>query len=144
VSWTSQLQKTTALSTTEAEIIAASEGAKELVWLKRLLSELLSDFARRTPVLYIDSASALKLTKNPEYHKSSKHIEVRHFCVRERYLNDDIGIEHVHGRKRLAGLLIKPIERGQFEVLCREIGITSRKKRSNLCDACCVTVFWRK
>jgi hypothetical protein len=45
VSWTSQLQKTTALSTTEAENIAPSEGAKELVWLKRLLSELLSDFA---------------------------------------------------------------------------------------------------
>jgi hypothetical protein len=39
VSWTSQLQKTTALWTTEVEIIAASEGTKELVWLKRLLSE---------------------------------------------------------------------------------------------------------
>jgi hypothetical protein len=74
VSWTSQLQKTTALSTTEAESIAASEGAKELVWLKRLLSELLSDFARRRPVLYIDNASAFKLIKNPEYHKMSKHI----------------------------------------------------------------------
>jgi hypothetical protein len=47
VSWTSQLQKTTALSTTEAEIIAASEGAKELVWLKHFLSELLSDFVRK-------------------------------------------------------------------------------------------------
>ena len=81
VSWTSQLQKTTALSTTEAEIIAASEGAKELVWLNRL-SELLSDFARKTPVLYIDNASAIKLTKNPEYHQRSKHIEVRHFYVR--------------------------------------------------------------
>jgi hypothetical protein len=79
VSWTSQLQKTTALSTTEAEIIAASEGAKELVWLKRLLSELFFDFARRMPVLYIDNASAIKLTKNPEYHKRSKHIEVSHF-----------------------------------------------------------------
>jgi hypothetical protein len=45
VSWTSQLQKKTALSVTVAEIIAASEEAKELVWLKRLLSELLSDFA---------------------------------------------------------------------------------------------------
>jgi hypothetical protein len=112
VSWTSQLQRMTALSTTEAEIIAASEGAKELVWLKWLLSELLPDFAKRTPVLYIDKASALKLTKNPEYHKRSKHIEVRHFYVRERYLNNDIEIEHVDGRKQLADLLTKPIERG--------------------------------
>jgi len=112
VSWTSQLQKMTAHSTTEAKIIAASEGAKELVWLKRLLSELLSDFARRTPVLYIDNASAIKLTKNPEYHKRSKHIEVRHLYVKERYFNDDIGIEHVDGRKQPAGLLTKPIERG--------------------------------
>ena len=113
--------------TTEAKIIAASEGAKELVWLKRLLSEQLPDFARRTPVLYIDNASALKLTKNLEYHKRSKQIEVRHFYVRERYLNDDIGIEHVDGRKQLADLLTKSIERGRFEVLCREIRVTSEK-----------------
>ena len=83
VAWTSQLQKTTALSTTEAEIIAPSEGAKELVWLKHLLSELLSDFAGKTPALYIDNTSAIKLTKNPEYHKRLKHIEVWHFYVRE-------------------------------------------------------------
>jgi hypothetical protein len=74
--WTSRLQKTTAL-TTEAEIIVASEGVKELVWLKRLQTELWSDFARKTPILYIDNASAFKLTKNPKYHKSSKHTEAR-------------------------------------------------------------------
>jgi hypothetical protein len=128
VSWTIQLQKTTVLSTTEADIIAASEGAKEIVWLKRLLSELLSDFAEKTPVLYIDNSSAIKLTKSPVYHKRSKHIEVRHFYVRERYLNDDIGIEHVDGRKQLADLLTKPIEHIRFEALCCEIGITSVKQ----------------
>jgi hypothetical protein len=112
VSWTSQLQRMTALSTTVAEIIAASEETKELVWLKCLLSELLCDFARRTPALYIDNTSALKLTKNLEYHKRSKHTEVRHFYVRERYLNDYIRIEHVDGRKQLADLLTKPIEHG--------------------------------
>jgi len=128
VSWTSQLQKTTALSTTEAEIIAASEGAKELVWLKRLLSELLSDFSSKIPTLYIDNAGAIKLAKNPEYHKRSKHIEVRHFYVRERYLKGDITIEHIDGRKQLADLLTKPIERVRFEMLCREIGIISRNQ----------------
>jgi hypothetical protein len=55
VSWTSPPQNTTVLSKTEAEIIAASEGVKELVWLKHLLSELLPDFAGKTPVLYIDN-----------------------------------------------------------------------------------------
>ena len=79
--------KEIALSTTEAKIIAASEEAKELVWLKHPLSELLSDFAGGGD-LYIDNSSAIKLTKNPEHHKSSKHIEVQHFYMRERYLND--------------------------------------------------------
>jgi hypothetical protein len=76
VSWTSQLQKATALSTIEAEIIAGSEGAKELVWLKRLLSELLSNLSSKIPALYINNASAIKLAKNPEYHKRSKRIKV--------------------------------------------------------------------
>jgi hypothetical protein len=64
VSWTRLLQKPTALSTIEAETINAREGAKELVWLKRLLSELLFHFAKETPILYIDNASAIKLTTN--------------------------------------------------------------------------------
>jgi hypothetical protein len=66
----------TVLLTTEAEIIAASEGAKELVWLKLLLSELLFDFTRKTPIMCLDNASAISLTKNPECHKRLKHIEV--------------------------------------------------------------------
>jgi hypothetical protein len=52
VSWTSQIQKTTAFLTTEAKIIAASEGAKELVWLKHLLSELLSDCQKNTDTVH--------------------------------------------------------------------------------------------
>jgi len=42
ISWLSQRQKSVALSTTEAEFMAASEAAKQIIWLTRLLSEITS------------------------------------------------------------------------------------------------------
>lgn len=123
ISWTSQLQKVVATSTTEAEIISASEGAKELVWLKRLLSELIEMPGEVLPTLYVDNASAIKLAKNPEYHRRSKHIEVRHFYVRERFLNGELKLEHIDGKDQLADLLTKPLERIRFELLRKNINI---------------------
>ena len=40
VSWQSRLQKAVALSTTEAEYMAAVEAGKELIWMRDFLSEL--------------------------------------------------------------------------------------------------------
>ena len=40
VSWKSRLQKTVALSTTEAEYMAAVEAGKELIWMRDFLTEL--------------------------------------------------------------------------------------------------------
>jgi len=71
-----------ALSATEAKFIAASEGAKELLWLKCLLGEL-GGKCSEVPTLYVDNASTVKLAKNPEFHKQSKHIEVLYYFVRE-------------------------------------------------------------
>jgi len=45
IAWSSQLQQSVAPSTTEAELIAATEEAKELVWLKCLLGELGENFS---------------------------------------------------------------------------------------------------
>ncbi|KAI1003628.1 hypothetical protein K3495_g4576 [Podosphaera aphanis] len=40
ISWTAQRQKSTALSSMEAEIIAASEGAKEAAWMEKFWQDL--------------------------------------------------------------------------------------------------------
>jgi hypothetical protein len=54
--------------------------------------------------------------------------------VRERYLEGDITIELIDGRKQLADLLTKPIECVRLEMLCSEIGIIPRNQ-CRFCDS---------
>ena len=75
-SWQSWLQKCVALSSTEAEFIAATEASKELLWMKRFVSEL--GFKQPRYVLFYDSQSAIHLGKNSTFHSRSKHIDVRY------------------------------------------------------------------
>ena len=75
ISWQSKQQKCAALSTTEAEFIAATEVCKELLWMKRFFQEL--GFKQHRYVVLCDSESAIHLDKNSSFHARSKHIDVR-------------------------------------------------------------------
>jgi hypothetical protein len=109
IAWSSQREWSFELPKTETEFIAASEGAKELLWLKRLLGEL-GGKGSEVPTLYVDSAIAVKLAKNPEFHKRSKHVKVLYYFVRECYQDGRIAVEHIDGLKQLADLLTKPLD----------------------------------
>ncbi|CAG4933546.1 unnamed protein product [Colias eurytheme] len=82
ITWSSQKQKTVALSTTEAEFVAASECAKEILWLQQLLSDLGESYDCIT--LNVDNQSAIRLINNPVYHKRTKHIDVKYNFIREK------------------------------------------------------------
>ena len=76
VSWQSRLQKTVALSTTEAEYMAAVEAGKEVLWMKDFISEL--GIRQEEYRLYCDSQRAIHLAKNAAYHSRMKHIQRRY------------------------------------------------------------------
>ena len=86
-------QKSVSLSSMESEFNAASEAAKEVIWLKWLLGEI--NKSLEDPVLKVHNASTIKLAKNPEFHRRSKHIEIRHYFVREKWQDGVFGLEHV-------------------------------------------------
>jgi hypothetical protein len=112
VSWLSRRQKSIALSTTEAEFMAASEASKEVIWLTRLLTEI--GEMTSVPTLFVDNMSAVKLVKNPVFHKRSKHIEVRYFFIREKVNDGELTVEHVPSESQLADILTKPLCRDKF------------------------------
>ncbi|KAK8971909.1 hypothetical protein V6N11_027676 [Hibiscus sabdariffa] len=93
VSWKSSKQDTIADSTTEAEYIAASEAAKEAVWIKKFISELgvvpsISDAME----LYCDNNGAIAQAKEPRSHQRSKHILRRFHLIREIVDRGDVEI----------------------------------------------------
>ena len=103
----SKLQNIVALSTTEAEYIAASHACKEAVWLKGLLGEFgrLQDNIR----LLCDSQSAINLAKNPAYHSKSKHIPIKYHFVRQVITERGVSLEKVHTKENCADMFTKPI-----------------------------------
>lgn len=88
VTWTSRRQQSVSLSTTEAEYVAASEASKDAIWLAHVYNEIVP--LNAVPVLLVDNASAISLMKNPQYHKRTKHINVRYHFMRERVENHEL------------------------------------------------------
>ncbi|KAM3416558.1 hypothetical protein BST61_g8148 [Cercospora zeina] len=110
ISWSSQRQKTVSSSSTEAEYIAASDACKEAIWLKGFYNELAAMMGHRrqeSVPLAIDNASAIKLTKNPEFHGRTKHINIRHHFIRECVERGEIKPEWISGKENPADLFTK-------------------------------------
>lgn len=76
ITWNSRKQPTVALSSTESEYMAVTEGAKEAVWLRRLLGEIHALDLQAPTTIHGDNQGSLNLAQNPIYHGRTKHIEV--------------------------------------------------------------------
>ena len=88
VSWSSKKQNSVALSTIEAEYIAASACCAQVVWMKNTLE----DYKIYLTNIHIkcDNTSAICLTKNPIQHSRTKHIDIRHHIIRDLVNNHDV------------------------------------------------------
>ena len=82
ISWLSLKQKVVALSTYEAEYVAAATAVCQVVWLRQLPGELTSVEAH-PPALMVDNQPAIALAKNPVLHDRSKHINVKFHFLRD-------------------------------------------------------------
>ncbi|GBN20414.1 Retrovirus-related Pol polyprotein from transposon TNT 1-94 [Araneus ventricosus] len=83
ISWESKKQHCVAPSSTEAEYIAMSECAKEIVYLCRFLNELYESVDETPTVVFSDSQAAQKLVQKTMFHSRTKHIDIRCHYIRE-------------------------------------------------------------
>ncbi|KAL1190679.1 Retrovirus-related Pol polyprotein from transposon RE1 [Cardamine amara subsp. amara] len=124
VAWLSKKQPIVTLSTTEAEYVAASVCACQVVWFMRVLEEL-GHKAKGSTTILCDNTSTIKLSKNPVFHGRCKHIGVRFHFLRELVNEGVIRLEHYGTQKQVAYIFTKPLRREVFESLRRKLGICS-------------------
>ncbi|CAM8956236.1 unnamed protein product [Rhodiola kirilowii] len=117
ISWKSQLQSIVALSSTEAEYIAATEAVKEAIWLKGMVKEIQG--VSRVPILHMDSQSALYLCKDPVYHERTKHIDVRFHFIIDIVESKEVEIRKILGEINPADFGTKIVPTDKF-LFCRE------------------------
>jgi hypothetical protein len=124
VSWKSSKQDTVSASTTEAEYIAASEAAKEAVWIRNFLMDLGVVQGASNPLdVYCDNNGAIAQAKEPRQHQKNKHILMRFHLIREIVERGDIKLCKVHTDANVADPLTKPLPQPKHEAHMRAMGI---------------------
>jgi hypothetical protein len=121
VSWASKKQNSVALSTTEAEYIAAGHCCAQLLWMRQTLRDYGYKLCK-VPLL-CDNESAIRMADNPVEHSRTKHIDIRCHFLRDHQQRRDIEIAYVNTKNHLVDTFTKPIDKKTFSKLRNELNI---------------------
>jgi hypothetical protein len=111
---TSEKHKLNTKSSTEAEVVGASDFLPKNIWAKNFLAE--QGYILSTNVFYQDNQSAIKLETNGRASagKQSRHIDIRYFFIKDRVDSGEITIEHCPTDEMLADFFTKPLQGALF------------------------------
>ena len=106
--------------------MAGSEAAKEAVYLRRFGEEL--GYVNLVPTrLGMDNQAGIAIAYNPEQHTKTKHIQRRHFFVRELVEENRISVPFVSTVDTMADFFTKPLKARKFFAM-----------RDAIMDAACI------
>jgi hypothetical protein len=118
VSWSSKLQGVIALSTTEAEYIAAVEAGKEIKWMHKLLLKM-GFLAGALSVLRIDNQTAISVTKHLEHYGRMKQLDLCYYWLRNEVDRQVISPVFVPTAEQPADILTKALPRVKVDLFCQ-------------------------
>jgi hypothetical protein len=114
-------QTSVALSTAEAEYVAAGQCCAQILWMRQTLQDFGYNLSK-VPLLY-DNESAIRLADNPVEHSCAKHIDIRHHFLRDHQQRGDIDIYHISTENQLADIFTKSLDEKRFCKLRSELNV---------------------
>ena len=89
----------------EVEYVAATEAAKEAVWLKKFLSDLGVVRMEQVPItLFCNNSGTVAQSKDPRNHKKGKHIERKYHIIQDIVARGDVAVAKIDNASNLVDL----------------------------------------
>jgi hypothetical protein len=116
IDWACKLQPVIALSSAEAEQVAAFTTSRTVFYFRQLLEEL--NTVQQSPtVIHEDNTACIAQSKNPVNHKRCKHILLKYHYLRDLTESGIVQLEYINTKAQIADLLTKPLAPKDFNRL---------------------------
>jgi hypothetical protein len=108
VTWRSKKQKVVALSSAEAEFRGIARGLTEILWLRKLLTELGYPPSGPSRIM-CDNKAAISILENPVQHDRTKHVEIDRHFIKEKLDAGIVQLPYIRSEDQLADILTKAV-----------------------------------
>ena len=115
-------QKSVTLSSTEAKYVCLADATCKAVWLQNLHREIVVDITLMK--IYGDNQSALMIARNPQYHKCTKHFDIKHHYICEKINDQTIIVDYCPTENMTPDIFTKPLAKAKFQKHKYELGVS--------------------
>jgi len=113
IAYKSRIQKTIALSSMEAEFMAACDAGKTILYLRTILKEMGVEQNEAT-ALYEDSQGALMIANAQQPTRRTRHLDTATFALQDWVARDLVNLTYVASHKNCSDGMTKPLLRILF------------------------------
>ena len=117
----SKKQQTVVLSSCEAETMAGTLCAQDVLFTRNLLREIVGERLLSLSYIYGDNVASLFLAQNNSLGQRSKHIDIKHRFMHDLVVNDDVELRHVRSEDNSADIGTKSVTIETHEKLSDQV-----------------------
>ena len=124
VAWCARQQEVVAMSSAESEYISMCSGAKETVWLRRLVDGFGVVSGMDGPTkMFVDNQAAIALAHNASVNRRNKHIDVRFHFTRQLVEDRKLELEYCSTEDMVADVFTKALGRVKLQKFVGMLGM---------------------
>lgn len=131
IAWRASKQDTVTTSTTEAELLALSQVAKEAIFTSRLIQELKVKLPSTAVIIQCDNQQTIRLVTQEVSKLQTKlrHVDIHNHWLRQEVTSGRIQVVYTKSADMMADGLTKALPANQWKQFLAQLGVVEIRDR---------------